>query len=310
MLRIGNHTVEMNVQHHMNRRSFLASLTVAPIIAALAACGDPNQPAAATQPTSVTTTPGTDPPTTAASGIAHPTGADDLLLTIGYEGGLVAVGYDFANVPSLLLSGDGRVFQPAPVPAIYPGPLLPSVSVRTITEAGIQAVLSVADHAGLLAPPPEYPDRHNVADAASTVLTINAAGGAFVHSAYALGMGEPESGARKTLLDAVTRISDIEASAGISNLGAAEQFVATTYRLQSRPIDVNELANQEPPPPTIVDWPATAGVSLAVAGTCARVGAAAVGSLFADAKQNTYFKEGDVVYQLAVRGVLPGDPVC
>ena len=44
--------------------------------------------------------------------------------------------------------------------------------MRTITEAGIQAVLSIVDDAGLLAPPPEYPDRNNVADATTAVLTL------------------------------------------------------------------------------------------------------------------------------------------
>ena len=41
-----------------------------------------------------------------------------------------------------------------------------------------------------------------------------------------------------------------------------------------------------------------------------RVDAAAIGSLFLDAMQNTYFKDGDVVYRVVVRGVLPGDPAC
>jgi hypothetical protein len=35
-----------------------------------------------------------------------------------------------------------------------------------------------------------------------------------------------------------------------------------------------------------------------------------VGSLFLDAKQNTYFKDAEIVYEVAVAGVLPGDPAC
>ena len=83
----------------------------------------------------------------------------------------------------------------------------------------------------------------------------------------------------------------------------------TVYRLQARAVDPTELPRQDPAP-TIVDWPATTGVSLASSTECARVDASAVGSLFLDAKQNTYFKEGDIVYQLSVAGVLPGDPAC
>jgi hypothetical protein len=287
----------------MNRRSFLFAVAVAPVLAALAACGDPDL-AAGTDP-APDTTPGSPPTTT----IAHPTGADEIVLKLSYEGGFVAPGYLFVNTPSLLVSGDGRVFTPGIVPAIYPGPLLPTIMVRRISEDGMQALLRIAQAAGLMAPPPEYPDRHNVADASTTVLTINAGGETFVHSAYALGMGDAEAGVRKTLLDATTALGNLDKVVGEATLEPDAEFVASTYRLQARAVDPTELAGQDPAP-TVVDWPAGAAVALAEATECARVDAAAVGTLFIDAKQNTYFQQGDVVYQLAVAGVLPGDLVC
>ncbi len=293
----------------MNRRSFLAAVVVSPVLAALASCGDPNQVSVATEPTTPLTVPDTVPPTTPVTGIAHPTGADEIVLRLAYEGGFVPAGYAFVSTPTLLVSGDGRVFTPGIIPAIFPGPLLPSVMVRTITEDGMQAMLGIAQESGLLETPPEYPDSDNVADAPNTVLTINAAGDTFVHSAYALGIVDPETGARQNLLDATTKLSDIEGAAGAANVGVDQPFVPTSYRFQSRAIDPTELTGQEPAP-SVVAWPGEAGVSLASATTCARVDAASVGSLFLDAKQNTYFKEGDIVYQVAVAGVLPGDPVC
>ncbi|MGZ4702890.1 MAG: hypothetical protein ACXV5U_04095 [Ilumatobacteraceae bacterium] len=285
----------------MNRRTFLMSMTVAPVVAALAACGDSRTVSVATEPS---TTPATTP-----ANIAHPTGPNDVVLQIKYQGGLVPLGYDFASTPALLVSGDGRIFTHGAVPAVFPGPLLPAIIVRSITEDGIHALLAVVQRAGLLATPPDYPDRHNVADASDTVLTISAAGATFVHSAYGLGIGDPETGVRKNLLDAVTSLSDFEATAGAANLGADQSFVAASYRLQARVVDPADLSGQNPAP-TIVDWPAGAGISLADAGECARVAAAAIGSLFIDAKQNTYFKDGGIVYQLSVRGVLPGDLAC
>ena len=171
-----------------------------------------------------------------------------------------------------------------------------------------EPLLGVVTRAGLLATPPEYPDRHNVADASNAVLTLNAAGGMFVHSAYALGIGGPETGVRKTLLDTVTELSDIAAIVGAGNIDSGVSFVPIAYRLQARVID--PVSTGQVLPPTIVDWPAAAGVSLADASDCARVDAAVIGSLFLDAQQNTYFKDGGVVYQLSVRGVLPGDPAC
>jgi hypothetical protein len=285
----------------MNRRSFLSAVVVAPMVAALAACGDPDQTPAEAEPT----TPGSTP----ATGIAHPTGSNDVILKLSYEGGFVPVGTAFVNTPLLLVSGDGLVYLPAIVPAIFPGALVPPMFVRTITEQGVQSLLGIVQSAGLLAPPPDYTGGENVADAPNTVLAIRADGGDFVHSAYALGIDTPESPARQKLLDATTALGDLETAAGAANLGPEEPFVPTAYRFQARAVDPSELTGQEPAP-TIVDWPATSSMSLAGATACARLEADAVGSLFTDAKQNTYFKDGDVVYQLSVAGVLPGDPPC
>ena len=69
------------------------------------------------------------------------------------------------------------MFTQGAVPAIFPGPLLPTVLVRTITEDGVQSLLGIVENAGLLAAPPDYSGGDNVADAPNTVLTINADGG-------------------------------------------------------------------------------------------------------------------------------------
>jgi hypothetical protein len=293
----------------MNRRSFLSAVAVAPVLAALAACGDPNQVSVSTEPTTPPTVPGTTPVTTGGGAIAHPTGADDVVLKLSYEGGFVPAGFAFVNTPALLISGDGRVFTQAAVPMIYPGPLLPSLNLRRISDEGMQTMLGMVQSAGLLATAPDYSGGDNVADAPNTVLTINAEGGSFVHSAYALGIGNPESPTRQKLLDVVNQLSNLENTVGEANLEPDPPFAPATYRFQARVVDPSELTTQDLPP-TVVDWPAGAGVSLATATECARVDAAAVGSLFNDAHQNTYFKEGDVVYQLSVAGVLPGDPAC
>ena len=44
-----------------------------------------------------------------------------------------------------------------------------NILVRQSNEAGLQKLLGIVARAGLLATPPEYPDRHNVADAPNTV---------------------------------------------------------------------------------------------------------------------------------------------
>lgn len=296
----------------MNRRTFLSAVVIAPVIAAIAACGDPDQVPAEADPTTPGTTPGTTvgtaPTTAPTSAIAHPTSADEVVLKLSYEGGFVPAGFAFVNTPALLVSGDGRVFTGAPVPAIFPGPLLPAINVRRISEDGLQTLLGVVESAGLLAAPPDYAGGDNVADASSTVLTINAEGGSFVHSAYALGIGNPESPTRQVLLAATTKLGNIDVLVGDASTEPDATFVPSEYRFQSRVVDPSELTSQDPAP-TVVDWPSSS-FSLAGATECARLAAGAVGSLFLDAKQNTYFKDGDVVYQLSVAGVLPGDPAC
>lgn len=291
----------------MNRRSFLAAAVVAPVLAAVAACGDDTKKA--TEPTPLPSDQGSVPGSGASLGIAHPTGVQDLVLKLSYEGGFVPAGTAFVNTPALLVSGDGHVYTPAVTPAIFPGPLLPSILVKTITESGIQRMLGIVQKAGLFVTSLDLSGGTGVADASNTVLTINAAGKNYVQSAYALGADSPESPARQALLGAVNIISDVAAAVGEANLGEDQPFVADKYRFQARAVDQAELDSQQPAP-TIVEWPALTTLPLASAATCATVNAAAVGSLLVDAKQNTYFKDGDIVYQLAAAGVLPGDPDC
>ena len=277
------------------------------MLAAVAACGDDSKKA--TEPTPVPNDEGTVEGSAPSSGIAHPTGAQDVVLKLSYEGGFVPVGTAFVNTPALLVSGDGHVYTPAVTPAIFPGPLLPSMLVKTITESGIQRMLSIVQKAGLFVTTLDLSGGTGVADASSTVLTINANGKNYVQSAYALGADNPESPSRQALLGAVNIIADVAAAVGEASLGQDQPFVADKYRFQARVVDQAELDSQQPAP-TIVDWPGLTTLPLSSAATCAVIDAAAVGSLFVDAKQNTYFKDGDIVYQLAAAGVLPGDPDC
>jgi hypothetical protein len=279
----------------MNRRSFLTVLIGAPAVAAVAAaCGDDR-----VQPGN----------TSAPSGIPHPSGAADTVLRLGFEGGFVPVGTAFVNLPTLLVSGDGRVFRPGAMTLEYPGKLLPPITVQPITEAGIQALLRLADDTGLIAAPPDYTAETNVADVPDTVLVINAKGGSFTHRAYALGFEPETTPARQKFAGFVDVIGDLAAVVGAANLGTEEILVPAELRFQATEVDEATLAGYEMEP-TIVDWPADAGVRLAAATTCARSTAASVLAAFADATQLTFFRDAGVVYQVAAVAVLPGDPAC
>jgi hypothetical protein len=308
------------------RRLLVAALALPGLAAVLAACGDDTQGSGAkpttTPDTPDTTTPDTTPDTTTpdtttpdtggGAGIAHPTAADEIVVRLGDFGGLVPFGVAFENVPSVLIAGDGRVYTPGVTTAIFPGPLLPAINVRTIDEAGIQRVLALAADAGLLQTPPDYSADLNIADAAVTQLILNANGSTFTHEAYALGLQDPaETKARNVLNGVVIQIRDLEQYIGAEHLGADAPLEPEAYRIQARPLTVEELDSFTDPVPTVVPWPDSIGVSLAGADTCVVVPAAAVGTLFADANERTFFSEGDgetaTVYQVTAVAKLPGD---
>jgi hypothetical protein len=305
-----------------SRRTVLATVVGVPFLAAVAAaCGDPEaEPAASAPPSSMpgTTHPVTAPtPTTVPPAIEHPTGADDVVIRFGLEGGFVPAGTAFVNMPNLLVSGDGRVITPGVTTLEYPGPLLLPMGVRTISETGIQTLLAAADAAGLLAPPPDYAGAPLVTDMPDTVVTISANGTTFVHRAYALGFASDEQGnptpetspARAALLGFTKLLGDLTTAVGASELGDESVLDPVEYRLQAMPVAEADLAGIDPAP-TVVDWPASTGLDLTAAAACARLGAAEAGSVFADANSNTFFRQGQALYRISVAGVLPGDPAC
>lgn len=300
----------------MNRthppKTFLPAALVAVALLSLAACGDDsdNGSAGTTPPTvpeeTLPTVPPTSPTTPPADGgIEHPTGADDVVVRIAYEGGFVPVDVAFLNLPTLLVTGDGRAIVQGPVIAIYPGPLLPNMQVRQSTEDGVQALLALAEEHGLFAEV-EYSRPDHIADAPDTVVQITANGETYVHRAYALnldGSGEESDPQRQALADFVAAATGDWMYGDNPELGPEEQYTSDTFLIRASvaPEESGEI------PPTIVEWPADASVRLADAAECAEVPAAEVADLFADATQLTYFTDGDVTYQIAAKPLLPGD---
>lgn len=299
----------------MSRRTVLASLAAVPVVGiVLAACGDQTVEPGDTTGDTVPDT--TTPDTTPSGGIAHPTDPTEAVLRYGFSGGYVMEGYDFARVPTLLIAGDGKVYRPGVMTMEYPGPLIWPVTVSTITEAGIQKLLAEADARGLLTPPaPDYVlENPMIADAPNTDVELFAKGTSVLHSAYALGMASPDqeaevTPARQTLLDYTKLLDDLAGTVGADQLGAEEIYTPAAFRVRARPTQPGELESFEPAP-TVVDWPASTGVSLADATNCVTLTAEQAGTVLTDAKQDTYFREGDVVYFVAAAVVLPGDRAC
>jgi hypothetical protein len=112
---------------------------------------------------------------TGAIGIEHPTGADQLILRVAYEGGFVPYEYTLGSTPFWSLFGDGTLIVPGPQIEIYPGPALPNLTATPVSEDGIQAILEAARDAGLMDGDANYGNQC-IADAATTVFTTTADG--------------------------------------------------------------------------------------------------------------------------------------
>lgn len=125
--------------------------------------------------------------------IGHPTDADELVLRIEQTGGFVPLDALVTRMPGVSLYGDGRFIVTGPQIEIFPPPALPNLLVTELSEEGIQAILQEAQHVGLLDGDATYEDVP-VADATTTVFTVNAGGQTSTVSVYALGMGDEIEG--------------------------------------------------------------------------------------------------------------------
>jgi hypothetical protein len=286
----------------------LTALAVGSLALSLAACGDDSSSGSPVDPVPTdpvappTTTP--PPPTTSptpSADIEHPVGADEIVLRIGYEGGFEPIEHAFLNLPTLLVTGDGRLIVQGPQIEIYPGPLLPNMQVRTISEEGIQQLLDMAAERGLLTDR-EYTNPTNIADAPDTVVVINANGETYEHRAYALAEGESDE-LRQALAAFVSDATGPWLYEENPELGPEQPFEADAYLIRSFPDPILEGYEVEP---TIVEWPADAP-ALAGATECLAVPAAQVGEVLDAANQLTFFTSGGTTYQIAAKPQLPGD---
>lgn len=285
----------------LSRRRLLAVVGVAPVLAAvLAACGDDSSTDGAGS--------GTEPPAPAPGAIEHPTDPMAVVLRIGSGvGGFTTPEYAFAQLPELVIGGDGRLVRPGPQIEIYPQPILPALQSTELSEAEVQALLALADDAGLLADPPDYDATDpGVTDVGSTIVTLGAKGGTFVHSAYALGMETEPDEARQRLSAFVAAAQEL-----VGRLTGDEVFVPEQFAIGWMDVDATEYADSDIEP-TVVPWPDSFG---SPEGECLMVDGTVVTEALSAANQLTFFSvasdggEARTV-RLLLRPVLPGSQTC
>ncbi len=190
--------------HSARRRCFSLALTSLTLLAMASGCAQPVPGGG----------PGPGPDTGPGS-----YGPDDLVLRVEHVGGFVPVDSLVTRLPILSVYGDGRVISEGPVIAIFPSPALPNLLVRTISPAGVDALVTRALAQGVgrardFGQPP-------IADAPSTRFTVLTDDGPKVTEVYALDMGDEGSGltaeqrsARRALQQLLEDLNDLPKTLG------------------------------------------------------------------------------------------------
>jgi len=246
----------------------------------------------------------------------HPTGAEDVLVSIKVDGGFVPVEYNLRNTAQFLLLGDGTVIVPGVVDAIYPGPAITPLQAATIREGQIQELIAAADEAGLLGEKIDY-GQPLITDVPTTTVTFTVDGATVSQSAYALSYQDaPDSNLTEQQVAARAALQGfVETTQGLA-AADSEQYAPTgivAYRLSAEftPPVVDEGLEQEPRPWPIGTAPAppTTGI-----GSCVAVTGAEAPTLLAalvEANELTPWLIGtDPPSRMAFRPLLPGDPGC
>jgi hypothetical protein len=280
----------------------------------------------------------TDSPTPAPSGgatddIAHPGGSEPILI-VDSVGGFVPIQFMATGVPSFVLLGDGRVIMHGPQTLEFPGPALPALIERTLTEQGIQQILKGVEDTNLFTSDLELRNAP-VADAADTRFILDAGGRQVTVSVYGLGTlppdMEPPPGMSSAEVEAHRILGQL--NDGLMTLDSwlpaeawetegwqpfeAEAFRLYVHDVTGQPVEGGDLPAQVRQWPT-ADDPATFGEPQPLFGDGTRCGVAS-GDLaatwaleLAAANQLTLWTDdGTRRFSVAARPVLPyEDPAC
>jgi hypothetical protein len=232
-LRRGNRAARPSVRGRMSiRQTIPAALLLVAISAAACSSGGAPTPSPASSAPGSPVTP-TAVPSPSIEGIAHPTGADGIILRFDEAGGFVPPEWNAAHLPYFTLYGDGRVVfvqataqQPVRQDNVSVG--LP-VRTATLSEEQIQGLLTHALTDGGLAIARTDYQNPMVADAPTAVFTVNADNDTKTVSVVALGMeGQPgpDTAVLKRLTALGDRLRDFDQG---GSLGSAP-YEAAAYR--------------------------------------------------------------------------------
>lgn len=256
-----------------------------------------------------TTVPGTttDAPTTTTSSPGDP---DRLVLQLTNEGGFLPRDRLVSMLPRYSLYADGRLYAPAPVPAIYPGPIVQPLQVVSLSADALDQVNTLVDAIGLREIDRLIDDslRDFVMDAGDTLATLYDEDGAeHVYGAYALGLvtGDPTPDATRNL-ELLVRFLDDAVS-----VGSIYQPHGLQLWIDPTPITDPEVALTLPwfLEATPDDFQPEGQFNLGCHTLLGGAAQQAIDDLASAHAQTLWFVE-EQEYLLIARPLLPGDPGC
>ena len=255
-----------------------------------------------------------------------PVDPDKVIFRVSWEGGFVTPDMLLGRLPVVAVYADGRVITQGPVLAIYPGPFMPNLQERTLSESGMGRLIELARDKDLLKD--AHYDFPGIADATDTVLEIDLDGERYRVSAYAL----TEAGLEGEIAPAIEiPLADVERRAALREfIDALLTIPETDYvdqphayefealRLYVKPagiVENSEFPGEQPP----IAWPlddlATAGTAidnpsvdrcLVLEGDDLET----VLPLLQGANQLSVFESEGVLYSLIPQPLYPGESGC
>src|SRR5215203_5900006 len=215
---------------------------------------------------------------------------------------------------------DGRIFSPAAVPAIFPGPLLPAFQVRDVGPAGAGAIEDAIREAGLDAP--STTDPGVTGDVGTTVITTVLDGVTNTARFPALGGGQgrpdmsginPVAAATIALLERLMNPAETwGGTAGESTIYAPtayEVFVAPGPPQQDPQLPQKAMTWPLSTPLVEFGAPAEAdhGIDGLRSGIVQGADAATLAAFLAKANALTPIVSGDRAFTIFVRPLLPDE---
>lgn len=263
-------------------------------------------------------------PTPPPSSSPDPVDTNTPVFRVRWEGGFVTPEMLLGRLPIVVVYADARVITQGPVPAIYPGPLMPNLQERTLSAAALERLIELAREKNLLRT--VHYDYPGIADAPDTVLEIELDGASYRVSAYALaeaavdlpagGLDQAAIDGRAALREFIDALTGIPASDFVDEEHPFAFEGLRIYAGKAVVVPDSELPGEQP----AVDWPledlATAGEAVENSPLdvqCQVVDGEDLGAvlpLLQAANSLQTFRSGDELYSLTVVPLYPGDTGC